>query len=305
MYKGFLVDKKLLADDPHVSQGCVACHKGNEKSGTKDGAHKGMTSRPSDNPSVCATCHDQIAKNYGKSLHYTTAGLRTGVSGRFSEAEKKLFTEKVFEKSCRSCHASCGDCHVKIPATTGVNPGLIKGHAFVKRDEGKTCAICHGGRVYPEYTGDYGGSPDVHYQKGMLCMDCHKVTGMHGNGAAYASKQEVKDKPACAACHKAGQEKSEKARTSHATHKDRVSCQACHSSTPYRNCYDCHMGAGAQSKPGFFLGLNLRNKGQITTLRLIPVVRDTFKSVGIGMAQFDSLPNYWNTSPHNIRKRTE
>ena len=40
-------------------------------------------------------------------------------------------------------------------------------------------------------------------------------------------------------------------------------------------------------------------------MRLIPTVRDTFKSAGIMMENYDSLPNYWNTPAHNIRKRTE
>ena len=305
MHKGFLVDRNVVAKDPHLSQGCTSCHKGDDKSPTREGAHKGFASRPSEDPAVCATCHSLIAKNYKTSLHYTAAGLMTGASGRFSEGEKKIFSGKVFEKSCRSCHASCGDCHVAQPKVSGISAGLIKGHAFVKRDEGKTCALCHGGRVYPEFTGDYGGSPDVHYQKGMLCVDCHKLTGLHGNGTAYRSRQESGEKPSCVACHKGGAEKSEKARSSHATHRDKVACQACHASAPYRNCYDCHLGKGAQSKPGFFLGLNPRDKTKVTTLRLIPVVRDTFKDTGIGMARFDMLPNYWNASPHNILKRTE
>lgn len=40
-------------------------------------------------------------------------------------------------------------------------------------------------------------------------------------------------------------------------------------------------------------------------MRLIPTVRDTFKSEGIEMANYDSLPNYWNSPVHNIRKRTD
>jgi hypothetical protein len=43
----------------------------------------------------------------------------------------------------------------------------------------------------------------------------------------------------------------------------------------------------------------------VTTLRTVPVVRDTFLSAGIKMEHFDALPNYWDTVPHNIRKRTE
>ena len=56
---------------------------------------------------------------------------------------------------------------------------------------------------------------------------------------------------------------------------------------------------------GFFLGLNPRDKKTLTTLRLIPTVRDTFAKAGIKMENFDALPNYWNSPVHNIRKRTD
>ncbi len=32
----------------------------------------------------------------------------------------------------------------------------------------------------------------MHYQKGMMCMDCHKKAEFHGEGKAYLSKQEVR-----------------------------------------------------------------------------------------------------------------
>lgn len=305
MYKGFLVDKSLLNNDPHFSEGCGFCHKGDVKGATKDKAHKGLVARPSDDLSTCGNCHDKIAATYKTALHYTTAGQKHGAAGRLSQGELKMFEQKVFEQSCRSCHASCGDCHVKSPTISGVNIGLIKGHKFVKRDEGKTCALCHGGRVYPEFTGEYGGTADVHYEKGMICLDCHSKTDAHGDGRLYNSRRDMANKPACANCHKAGTEKTEKAKTAHASHKDKVSCQACHTSVPYRNCVSCHLGKGATSKPDFILGVNPRNKSMVTTLRTVPVVRDTFLSAGIKMERFDALPNYWDTVPHNIRKRTE
>jgi len=183
--------------------------------------------------------------------------------------------------------------------------GFIKDHKFVARDDGKTCAVCHGGRVYPEFTGEYGGAADIHYQKGMSCLDCHKKAEFHGTSMAYKTKKEVMEKPACINCHKAGDEKTEKAKTSHAQHKDKVSCYACHSGGAYRNCTGCHLGKGATSKPDFHLGLSFKDKKTITTLRLTPTVRDTFKSAGIKMERYDTLPNYWDTAAHNIKKRTE
>ena len=305
MYLGYVVDGELLKKDPHFKMGCLLCHKGNPKEESKEAAHKGLVKRPSDNLRSCMVCHKKITDNYAKSLHYTTAGLRNGVMPRFSKEELKTFDEQVFQKSCRSCHASCGDCHVKAPAVGGISIGLISKHKFVKKDEGKTCAFCHGGRVYPEYTGEYGGAPDVHYQKGMLCMDCHKKSEFHGDGTAYASKQQVKDRPSCKSCHKLGNEAKMTARIAHQEHDGKVTCYGCHVGAAYRQCQQCHLGGGATSKPQILLGLNPRDKKTLTTLRLIPTVRDSFVKAGIKMENFDALPNYWDTPAHNIKKRTD
>lgn len=304
-YKGYLVDSALLAKDPHFSQGCDICHKGDKTSTKKESAHKGMVCRPSDNLKTCGRCHGKIADTYGKSLHYTTIGQRQGVMGRFSKAELKTFDKKVFEQSCRSCHASCGDCHVKSPPVSGISMGLIQGHKFVKKDEAKTCAFCHGGRVYPEYTGEYGGTTDVHYQKGMMCLDCHNKQELHGDGQKYMTKQEVKDRPSCTNCHKTITSEKPMTTMAHNVHLGKVSCYGCHSGGQYRNCYNCHEGTGAKSEPGFILGKNPRNRNEVTTLRVIPTVRDSFAKAGIRMAHYDNLPNYWDTPAHNIRKRTD
>lgn len=304
-YRAFLIDKKLIGTDPHFTEGCAFCHKGNEKASSKAKAHLGVVKRPSSDHQVCANCHDEAPRTYKNSLHFTTAGQRHGISGKFSKKELQIFDKKVFQQSCRSCHASCGDCHVKSPKVSGVNPGFINNHQFVAKDDGKTCAICHGGRVYPEFTGEFGGAADIHYQKGMTCLDCHKKAEFHGTSTAYKTKREVKEKPACVNCHKVGEEKTEKAKTSHTQHKDRVSCYACHSGGEYKNCYSCHLGTGAKSKPDFFLGLSPRDQKTITTLRHTPAARDTFKKVGIKMEHYDKLPNYWDAAPHNIKKRTE
>jgi len=305
MYKGLVVAREALADDDHFSRGCPSCHKGDEKASDKDQAHRGLVKRPSDDPAVCGECHEEIAETYAKALHFTVAGLKNGVMGRFSASEKKRFQEAVFEPSCRKCHASCGDCHVKGPLLDNVTTGLIRGHAFVRKDESKTCAFCHGGRVHPEFTGSYGVIPDVHHKKGMTCMDCHKMEEMHGDGNAYATWKERKIRPSCASCHPPGEEKSDKAREAHAKHQGILTCSACHALSTYRNCRNCHLGKGSESEAGFILGRSPRNKDLVTTLRLIPAVRDTFAAVGIRMENYDALPNYWDTVPHCTCKLTE
>ncbi len=304
-YKGYLVNPELLAKDPHLSKGCEICHKGSKESETKELAHQNLVKRPSDNLKTCSPCHSKITTNYSKSLHYTTIGQRQGVMARFSKADLKIFDKQVFERSCRSCHASCGGCHVKSPAVEGISLGLIQGHKFVKKNEGKTCAFCHGGRVYPEYTGEYGGATDVHYEKGMMCLDCHKMREFHGDGNKYLTKEAVKDRPACTNCHKTINSKTLLTKKAHSVHRGKVSCYGCHSGGQYRQCYDCHGGHVEKVEAGFILGKNPRNRKEITTLRVIPTVRNSFEKDGILMPHFDALPNYWNSPVHNIRKRTD
>jgi hypothetical protein len=294
-----MVNPEAIGKDFHFAMECVSCHKGNDKKESKESAHAGFIPRPSDNIKNCGTCHKKIGRNYKMSLHYTSGGQREGVKPRFSPEELKTFDTKVFNQSCRSCHASCGDCHVKSPPVSGITTGLIQGHKFVKKNEGKTCSSCHGGRVYPEFTGEYGGTPDVHYQKGMMCVDCHKKNEMHGDGKMYKSRKEVRDRPQCLSCHK-----DRKDQIAHEIHKDTVSCQGCHSSGEYRQCYGCHTDTGSTSQPGFFLGLNPRDKKTLTTLRLVPTLKSTFNKAGIKMENFDALPNYWDSAVHNIKKRT-
>jgi len=303
---GYVVPQSVIESDPHFYYECTHCHGGDSGSATKAGAHAGLVGRPSDDPvRACGQCHESTAKTYTLSLHYTAAGMRHGVAARFDASGMKGFDAKVFEQSCRSCHASCGDCHVKSPVVSGVNAGLIDGHRFVKKAEDKTCALCHGGRVWPEFTGDYGGVPDVHYRKGMTCSSCHSGSQMHGDGVAYSSRRDVAAKPSCASCHDLSKLGKASTIETHATHAESVSCSACHTAAAYRQCASCHLGEGATSNPAIVLGRSPREPGRLTTLRLVPTVRETFTPAGLSMANFDALPNLWDAVPHNVAKRTD
>ncbi|HNV34195.1 MAG TPA: cytochrome c3 family protein [Bacillota bacterium] len=294
-----------MENEPHLAMlSCSDCHAGNPGGKDKAESHADLVERPSDDISTCAGCHPDEAEYYATSLHYTTAGFRNGVMGRFSEQELAKYDELVFEQSCRSCHAACGDCHVKTPIVSGVNLGLISGHDFVRKDETKTCALCHGGRVYSEFTGDYGGTPDVHYQKGMLCADCHTAEEMHGDGTLYEGRRDVSTRPQCVNCHPI-EASSANSNDAHEAHVGVLSCSACHTSAEYRNCQNCHVGEGSTSFPALVLGNNPRIEGQVTTLRLVPTVRSTFEKAGIKQENFDSLPNWWDTVPHMTKKRTD
>lgn len=305
-HKRYLIDKTSLERDPHFVNACTSCHEGDGKSIDQEKAHKGVIGKPSADLRLCGECHSDITEAYQKASHFTVQKIFNKVSRRFSKREGKVFAEKIFEQSCKSCHASCGDCHVRSPSQDGMSKGFISGHSFVKKDEGKTCAVCHGGRVYPEYTGKHSRKPDVHFQKGMGCVDCHKKKHLHGDTESVRiSEGKERNRPKCTDCHTVGREAKTIAKLAHTRHEGRVTCYGCHSQGEYNNCYNCHIGRGATLKLGFILGLNPTDKKTLTTLRAIPIARDTFQGTGINMESFDEATDYRAAPVHNIQKSTE
>ncbi|HPK53743.1 MAG TPA: hypothetical protein PK114_04735 [Smithellaceae bacterium] len=154
-----MLNPQAIEKDFHANLKCVFCHKGNDKKDTREAAHQGFLARPSDDIKNCGICHQEIGSNYSKSLHFTSMGQREGVKARFSHAELKTFDAKVFNQSCRSCHASCGDCHVKSPPVAGITTGLIQGHKFVKKNEGKPALPATAGVFIPNIPANTAALP--------------------------------------------------------------------------------------------------------------------------------------------------
>ncbi len=106
------------------------------------------------------------------------------------------------QKFCNVCHAGCLDCHYTPTREEGV-------HSFTKVPKSESCAgfgrgtsICHPGAMQSRrgetyIGGDYsippGQKADVHYEKGIHCVDCHP-TGEKGMG-------DMERKASCQDCH--------------------------------------------------------------------------------------------------------
>ncbi len=106
------------------------------------------------------------------------------------------------QKFCNVCHAGCLDCHYTPNRKEGV-------HSFTKVPQSESCAgfgrgtsICHPGAMQSRrgetyIGGDYSVPPgqeaDVHYEKGIHCVDCHP-TGETGMG-------DMERKATCQDCH--------------------------------------------------------------------------------------------------------
>lgn len=310
-------EKVLIAGDDadaffgsvHGEIPCVECHQGDDRTADKATAHANMVTRPSagtDNP--CAFCHAEVA-TVAQSLHGTLKGEKTFLAQRYgvaSFAELPHAVQEGYEQECFSCHATCGSCHVSRPASVG--GGLVASHLFGEPDMTENCTACHGSRIGEEYRGDREGyGADVHFVPGgMKCQDCHGATEMHASAASYDHRLEVQEAPTCESCHADVMDDN----LYHLSHGDDLQCQVCHSQD-YKSCNRCHAGEGLAepSYIDFKIGLNpvpeLRSYTYVL-LRHIPVATDTYAEWGVPvLAEFDVLPTWKYTAPHNIRRWTD
>jgi len=115
------------------------------------------------------------------------------------------------------------------------------------------CLNCHIKRPGANYVGKLakmhkeGPYPDIHYEKGLDCMDCHSLSEIHGDGKIYPNER-LAVQVRCEDCHRnPGKvvrgmnvtQYSNKSAT-HAIHEEELDCAACHSGW-YQTCINCHL----------------------------------------------------------------
>ncbi|VUT27465.1 MAG: putative cytochrome c [Candidatus Syntrophoarchaeum sp. GoM_oil] len=186
----------------------------------------------------CEGCHPEIAENFATSLHYTTRGMpaewKKGAAGHFGIDMDAFFAKG----NCSKCHVStCEKCHEG-------------GHgAEITID---TCDKCHK-KKQAGFVGDtpahkgQGPNADIHYEKGLICTDCHTVEEMHGTGVKYRTMLEAVTTE-CEDCHESPGKvvkampvtQYDPGMKPHSIHEGKLDCTACHSGwTP--TCANCHI----------------------------------------------------------------
>ncbi len=174
----------------------------------------------------------QIERQYETSLHKTRAGKNYWYCSENGGFE--LLTKIPISQDCINCHSrenaegnpivhskyspSCADCHDK--KNTKIISDIV-------------CRNCHSHqmaeiRVYK----------DVHREKGMICIDCHTKSDLHGNGTEPRSIYEGVIEKTCESCH----ENIQPSR-SHTVHGEKLDCSACHMESQI-TCFNCHFETG-------------------------------------------------------------
>ena len=192
-------EPKDLVDD-FLRRKCLKCHIGNQGSGER-GMYRGKG---------CMSCHMEYNED-GKYM-----GSDLSVKGKKPYAKIHALSKKPPMSTCLSCH------NKNFVGTDYM--GL-----FPKDYEKSYRAPITKDGKYPKKI--YGNSyhylkEDIHFQKGLTCIDCHKkdeVMGIHANGT------DVK-KATCKDCH-SKIVKNE----AHEDYHSNVSCSTCHASWQMSN----------------------------------------------------------------------
>ena len=191
----------------------------------------------------CGRCHPDVAEQYSTSLHYTW----NGIEHEYAKGAGEDFGATLPD-GCRKCHTplkDCEVCHSDHPHNGEINMD--------------TCLHCHKKRPGPNYCGELAGhkeaeglTPDVHYQAGMTCVDCHTADEIHSGGVNERMAVQVR----CEDCHVTEDI------LAHTLHKDKVDCAACHSNW-YQTCVNCHLETSktdSSTTDLFYLGVGHEGK---------------------------------------------
>ena len=260
----------------------------------------------------CLRCHE----SEGKIL----TSLMASRSGERAFARRALGEEgdRFFAEACGGCHvAGCADCHGADPHRAG-------------RPRDEACLRCHRGYSAGwEYEGKAPREdheryqrgaisqgeryltmlPDVHFERGMSCGDCHPMRSLH------TGRQGAKG---CRDCHQA----AATGNPDHAIagHLEKVECVACHAAWASQEYGTFLVRPKTEAEDGAFaplprwgpwrksshlkrqdappLGLDAR--GLVAPIRPRYVL---FAPTLAGVGKTDSLAAEWRAfSPHTVRR---
>ncbi len=159
--------------DDYLRNQCLRCHIWSDGH-QRDGDYRA---------SGCAACH----------VIYSDAGLYEGKDKAIDKSKKDRpmfhrITSKIPEYQCIHCHnrgARTGVSYIGTMESDGYGtPYSAKG--------GKQGQL-HG-KHYNHLTAD------IHYDKGLTCIDCHTKQDIHGDGNIYSKKEEAVEIE-CEDCH--------------------------------------------------------------------------------------------------------
>ena len=159
--------------DDYLRNQCLRCHLWSDGH-QRDGDYRA---------SGCAACH----------VIYSDAGTYEGGDKAIDKTQKDRpkihrITSKVPERQCIHCHNRGGRTGVSFIGTMESDK-----YGTPWKADGSKQGKLHG-KQYNHLEGD------VHYERGMTCIDCHDKHDMHGDGYLYEKKENAVS-IRCVTCH--------------------------------------------------------------------------------------------------------
>jgi hypothetical protein len=195
---------------------------------------------------------------YDKSLHSSSRGLMYWYAKENGGLER-ITGIPFTQLACNNCHVrSCDTCHAEGDAKK------MSYSTATARSEA-ACSKCHDMKSRKAALRN-PNSPDsdVHFAKGMKCMQCHTAREVHGDGIEYTSLHAPGAMDArCENCHP-----SVKCAAGR-IHGGKLDCNACHA-RDVNSCYNCHFDTKINDKKSVSLPLKdtvflVNHNGKVTT----------------------------------------
>ncbi|MGE5430270.1 MAG: DUF4405 domain-containing protein [Syntrophomonadaceae bacterium] len=167
--------------DIHLRNLCASCHIGAEK--TEFGPVSELS-----RGGGCNSCHLNYSREALESLKSYQSERSGGKEIRSPEFHPDL-SSKAADEFCFGCHSRSGRISTSYEGwyETSLTPKQVIGKQGFR--------ILQDGRVFHEIT------PDIHFEKGMLCIDCHTSAEVMGDGKVYPHKED-QVKISCTDCHR-------------------------------------------------------------------------------------------------------
>ncbi len=167
--------------DRHLRNLCASCHLGQDK------AQPAAISQQS-RGGGCSACHLDYGPEARRELHNRPNAARTLTAPR----NHPDISIRVPAAACFGCHSRSGRISTNFE---GWHETTLDASA-AQRASGwpRSYRVLDDGRVFVHE------AADVHYEKGMICTDCHLASEVMGDGARHAHEEDAV-KIACTDCH--------------------------------------------------------------------------------------------------------
>ncbi len=265
----------------------------------------------------CLSCH----AGYEKALESVMASK--SAEKAFIASSAGMFDGDFSEKNCSGCHvSSCSDCHSENngrPAKPSVNDCLKCHRDVFTGAEYAGMGIREDHERYrrgPEFMGENYMKmlPDVHYEKGMTCGDCHSMKNIMG-------AEKAKD---CLSCHKYDKSVTDHGIKGH----DKLECVSCHAAwapmelgtfyirtreSSYRQYFDGIRELSPEYLKSSFMRVNERpplavdgTSGKYAPIKpsFIMFATDIYKNLVVGMENRPLAARWKVFTPHTVRRET-